>query len=65
MANSPSYPLSEFLQGKGDVDFDQFVADARAAGLRPDTWLKEKHSGKLETELLPDGRHVIRAVSAS
>lgn len=64
MAERQPYPLRDFLQGKGDVEFNEFVTTARASGLRPEMWVREKRSGKLQTELLEDGRHVIRAVSA-
>lgn len=63
MASTVRYPLQEFLTGKGNVVFATFVADARAAGLRPEGWLKEKQAGKLESELLPDGSLVVRAVT--
>lgn len=62
MASTVRYPLSDYLSGKGDVEFQQFVIDARAAGMRPEGWLKEKQAGKLQSELLPNGTLVIRAV---
>ena len=62
MASTVRYPISEFLNGKGSMVFNDFVVQARAAGLRPEGWLKEKQAGKVVTELQPDGTLVIRAI---
>lgn len=49
-------PLSDLLATlPGPIPFADFTVRARAAGLRPEGWLGEKHAGKLHTWITTDG----------
>lgn len=41
--------LVELLPVTGAMEFASWVSAARAAGLRPDLWLRLKHTGVIET----------------
>jgi len=41
--------LLALLPATGAVEFAQWVNDARAQGLRPDLWVRMKHSGVIRT----------------
>lgn len=43
--------LVEWLSGKGELKFDDFVVQARAAGVDPIVWHKAKRQGLVETTL--------------
>jgi hypothetical protein len=41
--------LLELLPASGAMEFAAWANAARAAGLRPDLWLRLKHAGVIET----------------
>jgi len=52
-------PLVTWLTAQGEMIFLDFVNGARAAGLRPELWLRAKHSGLITTEIR-EGVHYVR-----
>lgn len=57
-------PLVSLLEAEGEMEFSAFVSAARAAGLRPDTWVRLKHQGLLHTRIGEDGTLYIAAGAA-
>lgn len=51
------------LLNGGGMEFDAFKAAAREINANPQLWLKAKHSGLVETEILEDGRLWIRVAA--
>lgn len=43
----------------GDMSFADYMAAVRAAGGRPDLWLRAKHAGQIET-YFQNGVHRVR-----
>lgn len=48
--------LVNVLPTEGYMPFADFVVAARAAGARPDLWLRAKHAGALHTVLDENGQ---------
>lgn len=55
--------LEEFAQivkeHGGEMEFDEFIAECRARGLRAEMWLRAKHDGLIATSI-EAGRHIVR-----
>lgn len=55
--------LVDVLPADGsEVSFDQFMTDARAAGARPENWLKAKRKGLIEARISDDGQHLVKRI---